>query len=110
MLIHAPALVAQPPRPFPIIKGLLHNPNAELAVELRPKWQQSLHASIESGSYLLVLELASVKFDDHPLMNTEMRVACEMDSLWRVLKARKREELVEFCQRKVEVSFQVHMI
>ncbi|TPX54331.1 hypothetical protein SeMB42_g00300 [Synchytrium endobioticum] len=102
MLINAPVLIAQPPRPFPILKGLPQDSNSELVVEVRPKWPQSLHPSIESGSYLLVLELASVRFDDHPLMNDEIRAARELDSVWRVLRARKREEVVEFCQRKVE--------
>ncbi|TPX36153.1 hypothetical protein SmJEL517_g01415 [Synchytrium microbalum] len=102
MIIDAPALVSQPPRPYPILHGLPPNPNSELAVEIRPRWQQSLHRSIESGSYMLVLELSSVRFDDHPLMNDEMRVARELESTWRVLKGRNREEVVEFCQRKVE--------
>ncbi|KAJ1342536.1 hypothetical protein BSLG_002854 [Batrachochytrium salamandrivorans] len=86
------------------------NSNTSNATDLYLERQMPIHSSDQSNdlsrpnsTYLLTVDLVSVRFQDHPLMSLEQRLAGSIVEILNTMRERKRANLVDFLTVKIEV-------
>ena len=99
------------------VKDLSSSPNGYeddiIELERRKPQLSSAFKKIQEnsdGTYTIVMEIFDIEIMDHPLMTDEIRYQKEIIQLVKVLDERKKNDIVGFLSRKLEVTTQKVLI